>query len=88
MKVADLKTKVNSLKLGYTWNQIKTMPKKMEEALKRSAAKKGLKGKRRDAYIYGTLRKSGWKPKRRKKKNDRGRNNPRYRGSKHRGYCA
>ena len=28
MKVADLKTKVNSLKLGYTWNQIKTMPKK------------------------------------------------------------
>jgi len=44
------------------------MPKKMEEALKRSANKKGLKGKRRDAYIYGTLRKSGWKPKRRKKK--------------------
>ena len=28
MKVADLKTKVNSLKIGYTWNQIKTMPKK------------------------------------------------------------
>ena len=28
MKVADLKTKVNSLKLGYTWNQIKTMTKK------------------------------------------------------------
>lgn len=28
MKVADLKIKVNSLKLGYTWNQIKTMPKK------------------------------------------------------------
>ena len=28
MKVADLKTKVNSLKLDYTWNQIKTMPKK------------------------------------------------------------
>ena len=27
-KVADLKTKVNNLKLGYTWNQIKTMPKK------------------------------------------------------------
>ena len=28
MKVVDLKMKVNSLKLGYTWNQIKTMPKK------------------------------------------------------------
>lgn len=27
-KVVDLKTKVNNLKLGYTWNQIKTMPKK------------------------------------------------------------
>ncbi|ERK51742.1 BMC domain-containing protein [Leptotrichia sp. oral taxon 879] len=27
-KVADLKTKVNNLRLGYTWNQIKTMPKK------------------------------------------------------------
>ena len=28
MKVVDLKMKVNNLKLGYTWNQIKTMPKK------------------------------------------------------------
>ena len=44
------------------------MPKKMEEALKRSAAKKRLKGKRRNAYIYGTMIKHGWKPKRRKKK--------------------
>jgi len=43
------------------------MPKKMEKALKRKAKKKGLKGKARDAYIYGTLRKTGWKPKRKKK---------------------
>lgn len=28
MKVADLKAKVNNLKIGYTWNQIKAMPKK------------------------------------------------------------
>ena len=28
MKVIDLKKMVNSCKLGYTWNQIKTMPKK------------------------------------------------------------
>lgn len=40
------------------------MPKKMEKALKKEAKKKGLKGKRRNAYIYGTLRKTGWKPKR------------------------
>lgn len=33
------------------------MPKKIEAALKRSANKKGLKGDRRNAYIYGTLNK-------------------------------
>lgn len=42
------------------------MPKKMEAALKKEAAKKGLKGVRKDAYVYGTMRKSGWKPKREK----------------------
>ncbi len=39
------------------------MPKKLEKQLKRQAAKHGLKGKRAAAYIYGTLRKTGWKPK-------------------------
>lgn len=39
------------------------MPKAMEKSLKREAKKKGLTGARRDAYIYGTLRKMGWKPK-------------------------
>ena len=43
------------------------MPKKMERELKREARKKGLKGKRADAYVYGTLRKAGWKPEREKK---------------------
>jgi len=33
------------------------MPKVLEEKLKREAKKKGLKGKRADAYIYGTLAK-------------------------------
>ena len=42
------------------------MPKKMERNLKKSAKKKGLKGKRAAAYVYGTLRKTGWKPKRKK----------------------
>lgn len=40
------------------------MPIKLERKLKREAAKKGLKGKRANAYTYGTLRKTGWKPKR------------------------
>jgi len=44
------------------------MPKKLEEKLKRQAKKKGLKGKRKKAYVYGTLRKTGWKPSRKKKK--------------------
>ncbi len=43
------------------------MPIKIERALKRTAKKKGLKGKGAAAYIYGTLRKTGWKPKRKKR---------------------
>jgi hypothetical protein len=38
------------------------MPAKLERALKRRAAKMGLRGKRADAYVYGTMRKTGWKP--------------------------
>lgn len=33
------------------------MPIKIERKLKRTARKKGLKGKRAKAYIYGTLNK-------------------------------
>lgn len=43
------------------------MPKKEEEKLKRQGKKKGLKGEKLDAYVYGTLRKMGWKPEREKK---------------------
>jgi len=43
------------------------MPKKMEKELKKEAAKKGLTGARADAYVFGTLRKTGWKPSREKK---------------------
>ena len=39
------------------------MPKKLERQLKGQARKKGLKGARADAYVYGTMRKTGWKPK-------------------------
>lgn len=44
------------------------MPKAMEKALKKEAKKKGLKGKRKNAYIYGTMRKAGWRPKRERDK--------------------
>ncbi len=40
------------------------MPKKMERELKAEAAKKGLTGERADRYVYGTMRKTGWAPKR------------------------
>ncbi len=33
------------------------MPKKMHQALKKQAKKKGLKGKARDRYVYGTMQK-------------------------------
>jgi hypothetical protein len=38
------------------------MPKKLERKLKKEAKKKGLKGERANAYIFGTLRKTGWRP--------------------------
>jgi hypothetical protein len=39
------------------------MPKQLERKLKTEAKKKGFGKKRSNAYIYGTLRKTGWKPK-------------------------
>ncbi len=42
------------------------MPKQLENKLKRQAQKKNLSKKRQDAYVYGSLRKTGWKPNRRK----------------------
>lgn len=43
------------------------MPKEFEEKIEKKAKKKGLKGKRKDAYVFGTLRKTGWAPGREKK---------------------
>ena len=40
------------------------MPVKMERRLKRAAKRKGLGKKRTGAYVYGTMRKAGWKPRR------------------------
>lgn len=38
------------------------MPKQLERRLKSQAKRKGLGGERADAYVYGTLRKTGWSP--------------------------
>jgi hypothetical protein len=38
------------------------MPAKLERELKAQAEKKGLTGAHKDAYVYGTMRKTGWKP--------------------------
>ena len=41
------------------------MPKELERKLKTEARKKFPRNKeRQDKYVYGTLRKTGWKPKR------------------------
>lgn len=42
------------------------MPKKLERKLKREAKSKHLGKKRTNAYVYGTMRKLGWKPRRQK----------------------
>lgn len=44
------------------------MPKALEEKLKHEAAAKGLSGKRANAYVYGTMRQTGWTPSKHKKK--------------------
>jgi hypothetical protein len=46
------------------------MPAVLERALKRKVAKKGWSEERKDAYVYGTLRKTGWKPSTQKKKKE------------------
>lgn len=43
------------------------MPKRLERKLRRQAKKhKNWSEKRIDEYVYGTLRKIGWKPRKRK----------------------
>lgn len=39
------------------------MPKAVEQKLKKEAKHLGLGKKRSDAYVFGTLRKLGWSPK-------------------------
>ena len=46
------------------WHQWQNSAKRkeLEAKLRREGKKKGLTGKRLDAYVYGTLRKTGWRP--------------------------
>ena len=44
------------------------MPKEMEQNLKAQARKKGMGKKRANAYVYGTMRKTGWKSQTKRKK--------------------
>jgi len=46
------------------------MPKELENKLRKQGQKKGLKGERLSAYIYGTMRKTGWKLNREKRASD------------------
>lgn len=43
------------------------MPKRLERKLRKQARKKGYSKKHQDSYVYGTLRKAGWRPKGEKK---------------------
>lgn len=40
------------------------MPKELEQKLFRQGRKRGLREELLDAYVYGTLRKLGWRPRR------------------------
>jgi hypothetical protein len=44
------------------------MPAKLERELKQQASEKHLSGEQANAYVYGTLRKTGWVPNREKGK--------------------
>lgn len=44
------------------------MPKALEARLRREGRKRGFKGERLDRFVFGGLRRSGWKPSHQKKK--------------------
>jgi predicted transcriptional regulator len=48
------------------------MPTDQEAKLTEIANKKGLTGDRKRAFIYGIMRRTGWKPRRERKKDGKG----------------
>jgi len=47
------------------------MPKVLEQKLMKEAKAKGLGKERSNAYVYGTLRKTGWTPNRSAKNHEK-----------------
>lgn len=47
------------------------MPKELEEKLKKEADKKQMSEKQKNAYVYGTMRRQGWRPRRERGKSKR-----------------
>jgi hypothetical protein len=43
------------------------MPRKLEQELKARARRLRLSGRRFRAYVYGTLRRAGWRPEKRRR---------------------
>lgn len=43
------------------------MPKRLEQKLLRQASSLGYTGRRKDAFVYGTMRKTGWTPEHEKR---------------------
>lgn len=43
------------------------MPKKLERKLFREARARGYSKKRTNAFVFGTLRRTGWRPTKRRK---------------------
>lgn len=42
------------------------MPRQLERKLMREADRKGLTGKRKRAYVFGTMQRMGWRPRMRR----------------------
>jgi hypothetical protein len=47
------------------------MPKELEQKLKKQARARGFGKERTGAYVYGTLRNTGWKPNKESKNNSK-----------------
>jgi len=47
------------------------MPKALHDKLERIAYEKGLRGERKDAFVFGIMRKQGWKPRRERRSQKR-----------------
>lgn len=49
--------------LGHSVTAFFIVPKEREKELRRIARRRGLKGKRADNFVYGTMVNEGWRPR-------------------------